>query len=170
MQQLHPRAVWLFFFKSFAVSFFLVFFLGNWIFQIALAVLVKDITLPVSLIIGALVLLVITLGIAWLLAKLSYKYYRYELKEDGFRKESGVIWKRYVTIPYERIQNVDIYRGLLDRILGLSDLHIQTAGFSGYGGRLGGNSEGRLPGLDPQTAERLRDELVRRSKGSKQGL
>lgn len=97
---------------------------------------------------------------------MSYKYYRYELREDGFRKELGVIWKKYTTIPYDRIQNVDIYRGVIDRILGLSELHIQTAGMSGFG-QWGALSEGRLPGLLPETAEKLRDELIKRVRNSK---
>jgi len=100
-------------------------------------------------------------------AKLSYHFYRYELTEAGFRKELGVIYKKYVTIPYDRIQNVDIYRGIAARILGLSDLNIQTAGTSMQTMR----GEGRLPGLSREVAEQLRDELIQRARQSKnQGL
>jgi len=107
-------------------------------------------------------------------ARLTYHFYRYELTEDGFRKEHGVIWKKYVTIPYDRIQNVDIYRGVWARILGLSDLNIQTAGASAMMGRHGAwgvGAEGRLLGLSRSVAEELRDELIRRTKNSRnQGL
>ncbi len=109
--------------------------------------------------------IIIVLCVIW--AKLTYKYYRYELTPDGFRKESGVIYKSYVTIPYERIQNVDIYRGILARLLGLSDLQIQTAGSSAVmsrGGMRGVNSEGRLPAVSFQVAEELRNELIKRAK------
>jgi len=107
-------------------------------------------------------------------AKLTYHFYRYELTDAGFRKELGVIYKKYVTIPYDRIQNVDIYRGILARMLGLSDLNIQTAGMSAtvsrYGAR-GIGAEGRLPALSRETAEQLRDELIQRARQSKnQGL
>lgn len=81
-----------------------------------------------------------------------------------------MIWKKYVTIPYERIQNVDIYRGIFARILGLSDLQIQTAGMSatvGSYGISGAGAEGRLPGVSQEEAEKLRDELVKRAHGSK---
>lgn len=88
-------------------------------------------------------------------AKLVYKNYFYELTNKSFRKERGVIGKKYVDIPYTRIQNIDIHRGLIARIIGLSDLYIQTAGMSGQIG-----AEGTLPGLDPQEAIRLRDELI----------
>ncbi len=123
--------------------------------------------------IGILVVIAYT-AFSFFWAKLSYHYYRYELTELGFRKESGVIWKKYVTIPYARIQNVDINRGILARILGLSDLHIQTAGIAGgFGsyGMAGMGSEGRLPGLSKEEAEKMRDELVRRaSKQQNQGV
>jgi len=131
---------------------------------------------PVSLGILNLFWLIIPafLVILWIWAKLTYRYYLYELTEDGFRKEHGVIWKKYVTIPYERVQNVDIYRGVIARLLGLSDLHIQTAGasaqYSRYGA-LGLSAEGRLMGLSREDAEKIRDELIKRAKGSKgQGL
>ncbi len=109
-------------------------------------------------------LTMVVFGYIW--AYLTYQNYKYELTPNGFRKESGVIWKQYVTIPYQKIQNVDIYRGLLARILGLSDLQIQTAGasasFDKYGA-VGAGAEGRLPGISMTEAEKLRDELIKRA-------
>ena len=104
----------------------------------------------------------------WVWAKLTYYFYKYELRDDGFRKELGVIRKKYITIPYDRIQNVNIDRGVIARVLGLSDLSIETAGAGGQIAR----SEGMLPGLSQKIAEELRDELVKRSRQSRstQGL
>lgn len=172
MKQLHPNAKWLFFFRSFSfgvwiygIIFFLPFYIG---FQEALYVynkfqayfFVAVLTLPLILyIIGCYI---------W--AILSLKYYKYELRDDGFRKEHGVIYKKYVTIPYDRIQNVDINRGLIARFLGLSDVQVQTAGGI-TAGSYGAFSEGRLPGVSKGDAEVIRDELIRRAKQSKnQGL
>lgn len=95
----------------------------------------------------------------------TYNNYRYQLTREGFKIESGVVWKKYIFIPYERIQNIDLARGIIARLLGLSDLHIQTAGYSG---RM--RAEGRIPGLGPETAENLREDLIKRVKGTKQGL
>ena len=52
-------------------------------------------------------------------------------------------------------------------MLGLSDLQIQTAGMSSVAGSYGAGSEGRLPGVTREEAERLRDELIKRARGSK---
>ena len=151
MEKLHPKAVWLFFFQFLFVGLFVLIFLG--------------ILIGRWLILGLLFYVIF----CYILAKLTYRFWRYQLTEDAVKIEKGVIWKKYISIPYERVQNVDIYRGILARILGLSDLHIQTAGYSGYR-RHGIGTEGRLPGLDPQIAEQLREELIKKVKGTKQGL
>lgn len=55
------------------------------------------------------------------------------------------------------------------RLLGLSDLQVQTAGqVQGRGYNL--FAEGRLFGLDKELAEKLRDELLKHIKSSRQGL
>ena len=126
-----------------------------------------------SIIFFFLLLLILWIGFSYFWARLSHKAYKYSLTEDGFKKELGVIWKKYVTIPYERIQNVDIHRGIIARMLGLSDLQIHTAGYSGDGGRRGFagiEAEGALPGVSHEVAEQLREELIRRAKGGKSGV
>ncbi|HEY4488024.1 MAG TPA: PH domain-containing protein [Candidatus Paceibacterota bacterium] len=165
-KQLDPRAFWIFFINSIFSFFFVVFALGFYSF-----VFVENTGFP-SLGVWAWLFLVIALPIAcaWIYATLTLKFYRYELREDGFRKESGIIWKRYTTIPYERIQNVDIHRGIIARVFGLSDLMVQTAGAPAVQNSWG-MAEGRLPGIDKNEAESLRDELVRRARNSRgQGL
>ena len=167
MQQLHPKAVWLFFIQALFTFFtpILVFFIFFGQYAIALK-LIKGANFPWVWVIFAIIIYIV---ICYIWAKLAYRFWRYEITEDAVKIEKGVIWKKYVSIPYERIQNVDIYRGLIARILGLSDLHIQTAGYSGYG-RYGAGTEGRFPGLDTKVAEQLREELVKRAKGTKQGI
>ena len=122
MNQLHPKSVWLFFFTAFSQLFIFLIFLSIWLGSFLFSLnITQNLTGYIGITFVILILLVILLYV-W--AKLSYRFYRYELSEDGFKKELGVIYKKYVTIPYERIQNVDIYRGILARILGLSDLNI----------------------------------------------
>ncbi len=157
MKQLDPKSVWLFFFSFVLRSFIPIIFLS--IFGSAFRFLnLLWFIIPAFLI----------LCFVW--AKLTYHFYRYELLDTSFRKESGVIYKKYVTVPYDRIQNVDINRGVLARILGLSDLNIQTAGASATVSRYGvtgDSAEGRLPAVSMEVAEQLRDELIRRARQPK---
>lgn len=179
MKQLDPKAVWMFFFGYLMAILFLALvfiWIGFALFGSALPLdqIRGDADIPwiILFLIDFWWIILILLAIAgYVWSHFSWRLYRYELRDDGFRKEYGVIWKKYVTIPYERIQNVDIYRGLLGRILGLSDLEIQTAGmsaivsrFSGIGGE---GAEGRLPCVSREEAEKVRDELIRRARGSK---
>lgn len=175
MKQLDSKAVWLFFlgslFRLMIFSWVLGVFLGPFLIGGFFMLIQNSESTETSFSFFSLFplfllyIIVIVLG-SYIWAKLSYKFYKYEITDAGFRKESGVIYKRYVTIPYDRIQNVDIYRGIVARVLNLSDLQIQTAGVSG---RIG--AEGRLPGLSKEVAEQLRDELIQRARQSKnQGL
>lgn len=158
MKQLDPRSIWIFFSR----------YLIAWLFFVAFASIFLTAFNALSWL-RIIIPLVVVFSYVW--ARMSYQFYRYELTDQGFKKECGVIYKKYVTIPYSRIQNVDIYRGILVRLLGLSNIHIQTAGMSsvvGYGlyGLLGASAasaEGRLPGISREEAEALREELVRRS-------
>lgn len=177
MKRLDPKAIWLFY-SSWIIGLVFMAILFVWIFEFTLRDLPLDeirreFQVPgiILFIINNwwfILLLLALLGYAW--SYLSWYYYKYELTEDGFRKEMGILWKKYVSIPYERIQNVDIYRGLFARILGLSDLQIQTAGMSttvGRFGTTGAGAEGRLPGVTREEAEKLRDELIKKTRGKK---
>ena len=178
MKQLDPKAVWFFFFGYILrllvpVAIFVIW--GIFALLGGLENGSKNINdFSFSFLNWLWVIIPIFLVFCFIWAKLTYHFYRYELTDAGFRKELGVIYKKYVTIPYDRIQNVDIYRGILARILGLSDLNIQTAGMSATVGRygaIGGVSEGQLPALSRKDAEQLRDELIQRTRQSKnQGL
>ena len=164
MKQLHPRAVWLFFLNPYSLFLGLVFliFISMTLFWVSPDTGTSTV-LDIGIIIIALVLLYI-----W--ARLTYHFYRYELTGNALKKEHGIIWKKYVSIPYDRVQNVDIYRGIVARLLGLSDLHVQTAGGITVGS-YGAFAEGRLPGLAKEEAERLREELIQRvQKARGQGL
>jgi len=169
MEKLNPKAFWIFFFRFLFRGLFLVIFLAIW-----LASFLTQFGGKTTFLWWLLPFFVLYLIFCWTWAKLTYRFWRYQLTEAAFKKEHGVIWKKYVSIPYERIQNIDIRRGILDRVLGLSTLFIQTAGYSatyyGRGRAVGIGAEGYLPGLDRNVAEQLREELIKRAKGNKQGL
>ena len=94
---------------------------------------------------------------SWIYSKYAWNFYKYSLEERYFKIEKGIIWKTYNSIPYKKIQNIDISRGIFDRLLGLSNVNIQTAGQKSP---LAPIYEGRLPGLSVQTAQDLQKELL----------
>lgn len=169
MKNLDPRAVWLLFFRNIFVLVFFVLIIGMTSFPLIFAAFSQGFLFIDRFLLLLIVFIIVCLAISYLWAKLSFDCFKYETADMGFRKESGVIVKKYVTIPYDRIQNIDIRRGVIPRILGLSDIYIQTAGISvgGYG-RGSVVAEGYVPGLSIKDAEVLRDELLIKVKKSKE--
>ena len=85
----------------------------------------------------------------------------YQLREDDLLFRRGIMFQRFVAIPYGRMQLVDINRGPLARALGLSELKFVTAAAA---------SGVVIPGLPEQDAEELRDKLVSLAESRRAGL
>ena len=104
-------------------------------------------------------------------ARMAYNRWFYEFTPDQLIFERGIIWKKYTNIPYERIQNVDITRGIVARILGFSTVNIQTAGFS-YTPNRNAFAEGYIPAVSVEEAEKIREFVIKKvsKKGRSQGL
>ena len=65
--------------------------------------------------------------------------------------QRGVVVHRATSIPYERIQQIDVERGPLERMFGLSQLVVRTAAAT---------TDANLYGLSPGDADRLRQQLL----------
>jgi hypothetical protein len=98
---------------------------------------------------GVLVLFVIF--VFWV--RLYYGSMWYEMRDDEMSWKRGVWFRRTGIVPYSRITNLDVIQGPVMRILGISTLSIQTAGYSGKA-----VPEIRIEGIEH--AEELR-ELIR---------
>jgi len=170
MEHLHPGARWQFRIGFYFLFIFLIIFLG--MFSIASLSAIFE-----GKSIGYIFLIVFLLGIILIVilgevfARLAYNNWKFEFTKTELKIERGIIFKTYKSIPYQRVQNVDIHRGILARMLGFSTLAIQTAGYSGYpqrGGR--GLAEGNIPAVDISKAEKLREFVMKKIRGSSGGL
>jgi uncharacterized protein len=85
----------------------------------------------------------------------------YALRADDLLFRRGLLFQRFVSIPYGRMQLVDINRGPLARALGLSELKFVTAAAA---------SGVTIPGIPEQDAEELRDTLVTLAESRRAGL
>jgi membrane protein YdbS with pleckstrin-like domain len=98
----------------------------------------------------------LVLGVGGLLAAalppLRHRRWRYALREQDLWIRQGVLWVTVSVIPFARLQFVDTRQGPLDRLFRLSSLVVHTAALG---------TSGRLPGLDVEEAERLRERLAR---------
>ena len=63
-----------------------------------------------------------------------YRSFAYRIDNDAVRMKYGVFWKQDTTVPYNKITNVDVTQGPLQRVYGLGTIHVQTAGAGGSSG------------------------------------
>ncbi len=85
----------------------------------------------------------------------------YQLRDDDLLFRRGLMFQRFVAVPYGRMQLVDINRGPLDRAVGLSELKFVTAATA---------TGVVIPGLTFADAEELRDRLVQLAESRRAGL
>jgi len=68
----------------------------------------------------------------WLLFKfLSWKFTHFVVTSDRLIYRHGVLAKRGVEIPLERIANINFEQGIFERMIGAGDLQIDSAGKEG---------------------------------------
>ncbi len=100
--------------------------------------------------------LIILLVVAYELAY--YRRYEYELTTDTFDIQSGVVARRNREIPLRRIQNVDISRNVVQRVLGVAAVDFETAG--------GSETEAAIRYVSFEEAKRLQGEIRRLKRGA----
>jgi uncharacterized protein len=86
---------------------------------------------------------------AFIVPKLAYRRWRYAIRQQDLYTSKGAIWHVETLVPFDRIQFVESRQGPLDRALGLTQVIVYTAA----------GKAARIPGLEPATAESIREEL-----------
>lgn len=85
-----------------------------------------------------------------------YRRFEYEFTEDSLDIRSGVFSRRERELPYHRIQNVDVTRNFVPRLLGIAAVGFETAG--------GSSTEGSISYVSADEARRLQREIQRRKR------
>jgi membrane protein YdbS with pleckstrin-like domain len=75
----------------------------------------------------------------------------YQLRADDLLFRRGIMYQRFVSVPYGRMQLVDITRGPVDRAFGIAKLKLVTAAAT---------TGVEIPGMTEDAAEALRDTLI----------
>ncbi len=174
-RQLHPGAKWQFRINGYFGAFILAIFLSWMVVPMSSVILRLSGTsigvIFTAVLIGGIGFVAFVIIVSEVYARMAYNRWFYEFTDEQLRIERGIIWKRYSNIPYERVQNVDITRGIIARMLGFSTVMIQTAGFS-YTPKGGVHSEGYIPAVPIAEAEHIREFVMKKitKKGRGQGL
>ncbi len=105
-----------------------------------------------SAIIGLVIFLIIAALPGFLYAKLWVDRLIYQVTNEGVFIKEGILFKKWKTIPFDKITDIVISQGPLETIFGLKSIRIQTAGM-GYG-----VPEGTLHGI--ANAEETRNKIM----------
>jgi putative membrane protein len=103
------------------------------------------------LVVGVIVLLAFSI--------LEWWRYTYTLEAGALRVEEGVLARKLRVVPFDRIQQVELVRKPLHRLLGVATLRVETAGG-------GGAAEVDLDVVSLGEAEALRSSLLRAKAGA----
>jgi membrane protein YdbS with pleckstrin-like domain len=107
---------------------------------------------PRGLLPAAIVAVTVIAAVVW--PPLVYRRWSYRLGDDALEIRRGVIVHRTSLVPYRRVQQVDLSRGPVDRLLGLVSADLTTAAAT---------SDGSVPGLAPDVAETFRQVVLERA-------
>ncbi len=88
---------------------------------------------PLLLVVGpALALLsVVWLLLSYMMVRLDYELRWYKVTDKSLRIREGVSHVREMTMTFANIQNISITQGPIQRLLGIADLKVQSAGGGG---------------------------------------
>lgn len=105
-----------------------------------------DLSPWVALIPGFLLPVMITISVIhFAIVRLNYEKRWYIVTDRSLRVREGIVVVREMTVTFANIQNIAISQGPIQRVLGLADLRVDTAG----GGAV---TQGRHPGQNLHTA------------------
>jgi putative membrane protein len=106
---------------------------------------------------SVLIFLGIVVSYAWYVKAYIRTYY-YDGEEDFVTIRKGVFAPTEIHVQYQKIQDVYVDQDLLDRMMGLYDVHIASATF-------GSAMEAHIDGVDAQTAEGLKNFFLNKMRG-----
>lgn len=103
---------------------------------------------------GVAIVNFVSLVLTLIIAKISFRNRGYAFRDHDVIYRSGAIAITTHIIPYNRIQHAALHEGLISRKLGLAAVEVFTAG--------GDSSDMKIPGIDKEQAERIRQLIVGR--------
>ncbi len=101
---------------------------------------------------GGIILLFVLISIVSILG---FKHKAYALREHDILYKSGLIFRKTIALPYNRVQHSEINQGPIERNFDLAQLEVFTAG--------GSNSDLVIPGLLNEDAQRIKTFIMAKS-------
>jgi membrane protein YdbS with pleckstrin-like domain len=105
-------------------------------------------------------ILVIVAGLAiFFIPEIRWQHWFYQVDEHEIDLQSGIIIITRTLVPVKRVQHVDTRQGPILRSYGLADVTISTAA-----------TTHRIPALDEETADNVRDQISKYARLAKEDV
>lgn len=95
-----------------------------------------------------LALLFVLVLLAVVVPRLLWRSQGYQLRDKDIHHKHGIVWRAVTSLPYVRVQHVELESGPLERFFKLATLKFYTAG--------GGSADMKIPGLPFAAASKIR--------------
>ena len=106
-------------------------------------------------------LIVVIAVLVSVLAVMQFRVKAYALREQDIAYRSGLVFRKTVLLPFNRVQHMEVTSGPLQRRFGLASLKFFTAG--------GASVDLKITGLEASEAERLRAFILSKSQDNNAG-
>lgn len=104
-----------------------------------------------AVVIGVTAVGVVGGGLAAWWTHLVWRAWQFRVGERALHLRHGVLTRHESTIPFHRVQHIDLEAGPVERRLGLTTLVLRTASAS---------SDSAVPGIDAEHADELRTRIL----------
>jgi len=88
-------------------------------------------------------------GLIFIVLNLSFPFRKYALREKDITYKAGLLVKKITTVPFSRVQHVEIDEKPIPRIFGLSSISVYTAGDS--------SDDLEIKGIKKETALQIKE-------------
>jgi membrane protein YdbS with pleckstrin-like domain len=145
---------------------FVLWWIGAGFFSMALSVAILGTLIAGKPVVAALLLLVVVvelcvLTFSWFCVRIEYDLRTYVVTDRSLRVREGAWVFKEMTLTYANVQNVQVLQGPLQRLFGIQDLRVDTAGGGGGMKHEGQGASGHnvtLAGLE--NAREVRDLIL----------
>ena len=108
--------------------------------------------IPIKVLIGVPFIFVVLFVLRFVLVLLGFPKKGYLLREQDVSYRSGLLIYKLTTIPFNRIQHVEVSQNMVEKSFGLSSVKVFTAG--------GSVSDLSIPGILPDKAHQIESFLL----------
>lgn len=109
---------------------------------------------PTMVKVGVWIIVLLLASFLFLAFAKSYHRKAYNLRAHDLSYRSGWLWHKLTTVPFSRVQHVEVDQGPIERALELATLKVFTAG--------GSSSDLSIPGLSPDKAKEMKTFILQK--------